>query len=132
MKPAALDITVTSLLTPAFLEESSQMAGAAALAAEARKKLCHGPELGWTCILVAVETYGSWGKEARKCFQGFHSTWPSTCLPPSLQFWRISMAGLSQVHWQSHPGMGSSSFMTSCVRVLSLPVSWCQIICNCD
>ena len=70
-KPAALDITVTSTLTPDILGESSKMAGAAALAAETCKLYSNGPkclELGWTCIPVAVETYGSWGKEAQAMF----------------------------------------------------------------
>ena len=30
-------------------------------------------ELGWTCILVAVETYGSWGKEAQEMFSRLSS-----------------------------------------------------------
>ena len=75
-KPAALDITVTSSLIPAILGESSQMAGAAALAAEVRKQLSNGPkclELGWTCIPVAVETYGIWGKEAQEMFSRLSS-----------------------------------------------------------
>ena len=66
-KPAALDITITSLLCPAILGESSHQAGVAALAAEAHKLHSNGPkcqELGWSCILLAVETYGNWGKEA--------------------------------------------------------------------
>ena len=41
--------------------------GSAALAAEVRKvnvndAMCS--ELGWTCIPIAVETYGCWGAEA--------------------------------------------------------------------
>ena len=75
-KPAALDITVTSPLTPAILGESSQVAGAAALAAETRKLHVNSPkclELGWTCIPVAVETYGSWGKEAQEMFSRLSS-----------------------------------------------------------
>ena len=55
-KPAAMDITMTSPLTPAILGESSQMAGAAALAAETGKQLSNGLkclELGWTCITMS-------------------------------------------------------------------------------
>ena len=66
-KPAALDITITSPLCPAILGESCQQAGAAVLAAEARKLHSNGPkcqEVGWSCIPLAVETYGNWGKEA--------------------------------------------------------------------
>eukprot|EP00731_Ephydatia_muelleri_P006382 Em0003g630a len=46
-------------------------ADTAALAAEARKLDSNGPkcqELGWSCILLAVETYGNWGKEAHDTF----------------------------------------------------------------
>ena len=66
-KPAALDITITSPLCPAILGESCHQAGAAVLAAEARKLHFNGPkcqELGWSCIPLAVETYGNWGKQA--------------------------------------------------------------------
>ena len=66
-KPAALDITITSPLCPAILGESCHQTGAAVLAAEAHKLHSNGPkcqELGWSCISLAVETYGNWGKEA--------------------------------------------------------------------
>ena len=66
-KPAALDITITSPLCPANLVDSCHQAGSVALAAEARKLHSNGPkcqELGWSCIPLAVETYGNWGKEA--------------------------------------------------------------------
>ena len=70
-KPAALDLTITSPLCSAILSESCHQAGAAALAAEARKLHSNGPkcqELGWSCIPLAVETYGNWGKEAHDTF----------------------------------------------------------------
>ena len=60
----ALDITITSPLCPAILGESCHQAGAA----EASKLHSNGPkcqELGWSCIPLAVETYGNWGKEAQ-------------------------------------------------------------------
>ena len=67
-KPVALDITITSPLCPAILGESCHQAGVATLAAEACTTLhSNGPkcqELGWSCIPLAVETYGNWGKEA--------------------------------------------------------------------
>ena len=70
--PAALDITVTSPLTPVSLKESSKFAGVAALSAETRKlHAANDPkcqELGWMCIPMAVETYGNWGKEAQHMF----------------------------------------------------------------
>ena len=67
-KPVALDITITSTLCPAILGESCHQTGAAVLAAEAHKLHSNGPkcqDLGWSCIPLAVETYGNWGKEAQ-------------------------------------------------------------------
>ncbi|KAL5463778.1 hypothetical protein EMCRGX_G032712 [Ephydatia muelleri] len=62
-KPAALDLTITSPLC--------SQAGAAALAAETRKLHSNGPkcqELSWSCIPLAVETYGNWDKQAHDTF----------------------------------------------------------------
>ena len=64
-KHAALDITVTSPLCPAILPDHS---GAAANGAELRKLNANSTkctELGWTCIPMAVETFGHWGREAQ-------------------------------------------------------------------
>ena len=46
-------------------------AGAAAQAAEARKYTTNDQkcsELGWSCVPLAVESYGAWGKKAQACF----------------------------------------------------------------
>ena len=70
-KPAALDLTITSPLCSAILSESCHQAVVAALAVEARRLHSNGPkcqELGWSCIPLAVETYGNWGKEAHDTF----------------------------------------------------------------
>eukprot|EP00731_Ephydatia_muelleri_P005623 Em0002g1799a len=70
-KPEAFGITVTSPLCPAFLGEASQVAGAAALAAETRKHIANDKrcqELGRTCVPIAMETYGNWGQEAKQSF----------------------------------------------------------------
>ena len=67
----ALDITVTSPLTPATLRDASSTAGAAAYAAECRKHTANDAkcqELGWACIPLAVETFGNWGMEAQGVF----------------------------------------------------------------
>ena len=66
-KPAALDLTVNSTLNSSTLLEAGVTSGSAALAAEvckhnANDAKCSG--LGWTCIPIAVETYGCWGAEA--------------------------------------------------------------------
>ena len=70
-KPAAFDVTVASPLTPATLNEAGVSAGAAAHVAENRKHAANDTkcqELGWSCIPLAVETYGNWGKEAQYVF----------------------------------------------------------------
>ena len=70
-KPAAFDVTVTSPLTPVTLNEASINEGAAALAAETRKHAANDARcqaLGWSCIPLAVETFGNWGREAQGVF----------------------------------------------------------------
>ena len=67
-KHAALDITVASPLCPAILPEASHQSGAAANGAELRKLNANSTkctELGWTCIPMAVETFGHWGRKAQ-------------------------------------------------------------------
>ena len=57
----------TPPLTPAILDESCSTAGIAAVTAESRKHVANDQkcvELGWTCVPLAVETYGHWGREA--------------------------------------------------------------------
>ena len=70
-KPAAFDITVTSLFNPNTFTEASVMAGSAALAAEQQNRNANDVkcfELGWMCVplAVSVESYGCWGTEARQ------------------------------------------------------------------
>eukprot|EP00731_Ephydatia_muelleri_P031244 Em0022g758a len=70
-KPAAFDVTFASPLTPVTLNNASTSVGAAAYAAELRKHVANDTrcqELGWTCIPLAVETYGNWGMEAQSVF----------------------------------------------------------------
>ena len=70
-KPAAFDVTVTSPLTLVTLNEASINEGAAALAAETRKHAANDARcqaLGWSCIPLAVETFGNWGREAQGVF----------------------------------------------------------------
>ena len=84
-RPAAMDITVTSPLTPVILGESCQVVGAPALVAENRKLQANSPkcqELGWACTPLAVETYGNWGEVAQGTFSRLAShlvisqSWP--------------------------------------------------------
>eukprot|EP00731_Ephydatia_muelleri_P017211 Em0010g309a len=70
-KPVAFDVTVASPLTPVTLNNASTSVRAAAYAAELRKHVANDTrcqELGWTCIPLAVETYGNWGMEAQSVF----------------------------------------------------------------
>ena len=63
-KPAALDLTVTSTLNSSTLMEAGVTSGSAALAAEVCKHNANDAkcsELGWTCIPIAVKTYGCAG-----------------------------------------------------------------------
>ena len=62
-KPAALDFTVFSPLSSAILSEASANTGAATRSAEERKHRANDvkcAELGWSCVTLAVETYGTW------------------------------------------------------------------------
>ena len=70
-KPAAFDVTVTSRLTPVTLNEASINEGTTALAAETRKHAANDTRcqaLGWSCIPLAVEIFGNWGREAQGVF----------------------------------------------------------------
>ena len=69
--PTAFDITMTPPLTPVSLQEASVTPGTAALLAERRKHQANDPKchmLGWKCTPLTVESYGSWGSEARQVF----------------------------------------------------------------
>eukprot|EP00731_Ephydatia_muelleri_P012239 Em0006g1133a len=69
--PAAIDITVTSPLTPAMLRDASTSAGSAAYAAECRKHEANDTkcqELRWTCIPLAVRPLDTGGKRLRLFF----------------------------------------------------------------
>ena len=83
-KPAAFDLTVASPLNQRILNEACVTAGSSARVSEQRKHASmtagssarvseqrkHASndvkcsELGWSCIPLAVETYGCWGAEA--------------------------------------------------------------------
>eukprot|EP00731_Ephydatia_muelleri_P018057 Em0011g97a len=70
-KPAAFDLTVVSPLNPTFISEAGRTAGSAAVAAELRKHSANDAkcsELGWTCIPLVAESYGTWGSEAVQAF----------------------------------------------------------------
>lgn len=65
---AAFDLTVTSAQNSNTLLEASVTAGSAALAAETHKHATNDAkcsELGWSCIPIAVETFGCWGAESQ-------------------------------------------------------------------
>ena len=65
LSSAALDVSITSRLNPVTLLEARVSATAAAQATESKKHQANDPkcsELGWVCVPVVVETYGSWGR----------------------------------------------------------------------
>ena len=70
-KPDAFDLSLTSLLNSSLLSEAGLTAGSAAVAAELRKHSANDAkcsELRWTCILLGLESYGAWGREAVQAF----------------------------------------------------------------
>ena len=72
---------MASPLNPAILDESCSTAGVAAVAAESHKHVANDPkcfELGWTCVPLAVETYGNWGVEAQETFSCLASVLPAS------------------------------------------------------
>ena len=74
--PPSLRACITSPLCSAILSKSCHQAGAAVLAAEARKLDSNGlkcQEFGWSCIPLAAETYGNCGKEAHDTFSRLES-----------------------------------------------------------
>ena len=70
-KPAAIDVSITSLLKSNILSEAGVVAGAAARQTEERKHTCNDTicsELGWKCVPLVVETFGAWGRTAGQFF----------------------------------------------------------------
>ncbi|KAL5467219.1 hypothetical protein EMCRGX_G031419 [Ephydatia muelleri] len=117
-KPVALDLTITSLCS-AILSESCHQAGAAALAAEARKLHSNDlkcQELGWSCIPLAVETYGNWGKEAHDTFSmlasylAIHQSSPKSAVVAEI-YCRLNIALVRSI--ASHPGQGAPALLTA-------------------
>ena len=69
-KPAAIDLCVTSPLNSNTLQVACVTPNSAAMQAEQRKHHSNDAkceELGWVCIPLFVESYGSWGPEAQRC-----------------------------------------------------------------
>ena len=69
-KPAAIDLCVTSPLHSNTLQVACVTPNSAAMQAEQRKHHSNDAkceELGWVCIPLVVESYGSWGPEAQRC-----------------------------------------------------------------
>ena len=69
-KPAAIDLCVTSPLNSNTLQVACVTPNSAAMQAEQRKHHSNDAkceELGWVCIPLVVESYGSWGPEAQRC-----------------------------------------------------------------
>ena len=68
-KPAAFDLCVISPLNSETLQVACVILSSAAMQAEERKhhsKDAKCGELGWVCIPLVVESFGSWGPEAQR------------------------------------------------------------------
>ena len=62
-KPAAFDLSVTSLLNPTIILEVIVTTGAAARTTEQRKHCSNDAKcdvLAWVCVALVVESYGAW------------------------------------------------------------------------
>ena len=97
-KPAALDMTVTSMLNSSTLMEAGVTSGSAALAPEVRKHNANDAkcsELGWTCIPIAGETYVCWGAEAMQTLSHLASRLATREIAPSPKLPVYCMAGLA-------------------------------------
>ena len=69
-KPAAIDLCVKSPLNSNTLQVACVTPNSAAMQAEQRKHHSNDAKcekLGWVCIPLVVESYGSWGPEAQRC-----------------------------------------------------------------
>ena len=58
-------------MTANILNEAGMTASAVAKAAEVMKHTANDQkcnELGWSCVPLAVESCGAWGREAQECF----------------------------------------------------------------
>ena len=67
-KPVVFDLTVASLLNQSILNEACVTVGSSARVSEQRRHASNDvkcSELGWSCLPLAVETYGCGGAEAR-------------------------------------------------------------------
>ena len=83
-KRAAFDLTVASPLNQSILNEARVTEGSSARVSKQRKHASNHvkcSELGWSCIPLAIETYGCWGAEAR-----LHLSRLASCLAARLNF----------------------------------------------
>ena len=80
---------ITSPLNPVNFLEAEVSATAAAQAAESRKHHANDPkcsDLGWVCVPMVVETYGTWGKEATAIISSLAPRLTtSMCRPKSIE-----------------------------------------------
>ena len=108
---AAFDVSVTSPLNPSLIVEAGTSSGVAARAAEEQKHENNDEKcskLGWQCIPIVVETYGSWGAEARQALSQLASrlavrtNGEKSQMLSSLYIWP-SKFDFGQGQRQSHP-----------------------------
>ena len=112
--PAAFNVTVSSPLTPASLEEASASTGAAARIAETREHSANDSkcqELGWSMYLTGCRILWQLGGEGSFCFQtlGLPNCHPSVMpkgLSVSRTLWSPQLV-FSEVSSKSHIGKGA-------------------------
>ena len=119
-EPAALDLTITSPLCSAILGQSCHQAGMAVLAAEARKLLSNGQDLGWSCIPLAVETYGNLVKQAHDTtsrgasFLAIHQTSPKAVVVAEI-YGRLNVVLVQSIARAMHLGQRAPTLLSSSV-----------------
>ena len=87
VKTAALDVSITSPLSPLTLLEAEVLAKTAAQVTEARKHQANDPkcsELGWVCVPMVAESYGAWGEEASAIISSIASRLTTSKCKPKL------------------------------------------------
>eukprot|EP00731_Ephydatia_muelleri_P024346 Em0016g617a len=101
-KPAAFDLSVTSLLNPTTLLEASVTTGVAALTTGLRKHLSNDTkckELDWVCVPLVVESYGAWfGVYLPASFSTSHLLVQGKLGSRQVLKWWLGMDTSSQLH----------------------------------
>ena len=96
--PAACNVTVTSPLTPAFLNDAGMNAGTLVAVGETHINGSKCQERGWVCVPLAFETHGNWGREAHITLSYSLASRLAVCA--SLPKGKVTAEFLWQILWQ--------------------------------